>query len=152
MALDSFSDDPAFKPSTLLCFLVVLSSTPSPCAVYSQLVCLCLVGIFKTLFFFLTVTVFNLLVLALNRPHRGSGQLLSSLILNNHHQAIMKLFLSLVGVKNFVKCCKTLQHTVSVHTHSYLGPVMLVPFASQANLNCYERTHSIQCVSVLRVK
>lgn len=52
VALDSFSDDPAFKPSTLLCFLVVLSSTPSPRAVYSQLVCLCLVRIFKTLFFF----------------------------------------------------------------------------------------------------
>ena len=152
MALDSFSDDPAFKPSTLLCFLVVLSSTPSPCAVYSQLVCLCLVGIFETLRFFFYSNFVQLVCIDLEWPHRGSGQSLSSLILNNHHQAIMKLFLSLVGVKNFVKCCKTLQHTVSVHTHSYLGPVMLVPFASQANLNCYERTHSIQCVSVLRVK
>ena len=69
MVLDSYSDGPRFispPPFYALDLLsVVPSSTHSPCAVYSLLVCLQLAGIVKNYVFF-TVSVSSLFVLALN--------------------------------------------------------------------------------------
>ena len=126
------SSPPPFYALDLLS--VAPSSTHSLCAVYSLLVCLWLAGIVKNyVFFFQYLCPVLIIIIKLT----DSQQLPPSNYKLTSFSCLSKLF---------VKCCKTLQHTVSVHTHSYPSAIC---FPSKPELSWSHAFYSV-CGRVTR--